>query len=111
MLPFGRLREFKRGYQRADVIIVSKSPPQVDFSTQTAYKAAIAPLPHQQVLFSWLEYQPLYELMTQTLGPSLEEPLDVLLLTGIADTQALEAYLAPHKVCLLYTSPSPRDRG
>lgn len=95
ILPFGRLREFRKGYQRADVIIVSKCPTSLEEDTRAAYITAINPLAHQRVLFSNLAYQPLYELGTRSAGPDLEEgePLDILLLTGIANPQALEVYL------------------
>ncbi|MGH1338109.1 MAG: tetraacyldisaccharide 4'-kinase [Aureispira sp.] len=98
LLPFGRLREFRKGYQRADIIIVSKCPSELDDATKNTYKTAIAPLPHQRVLFSWIVYQPLYELKTKAPGPSLDQPLDIVLLTGIANTQALEKYLSSHRV-------------
>lgn len=95
LLPFGRLREFRVGYQRADVIIVTKCPRQVDEPTRAAYKKAIAPLQHQHVLFSWLVYQPLYELLSRKAGPLLEEgtSLELLVITGIANPQSLEKYL------------------
>lgn len=101
VLPIGFLREFRRGYKRADVIIVTKCPPSIDAATRAAYTTAIAPLAHQRVLFSWLLYQPLYELLEGGAGPSLEQPLDILLLTAIANTQALVTYLKGHQVSSL----------
>jgi tetraacyldisaccharide 4'-kinase len=98
VLPFGQLREFRSGYKRAEVIIVTQSPPSLGAGTRHAYLAAIKPLPHQKVLFSWLSYEPLYELWTGATGPSLTTAQDILLLTAIADTTALKKYLNKHKL-------------
>lgn len=101
VLPIGPLREFRRGYQRAEVIIVTKCPPQITAATRAAYIQAINPLPNQKVLFSWLVYQPLYELLEGKAGPSLEQPQALLLLTAIASTQALETHLEEHQLSCL----------
>lgn len=98
ILPFGQLREFRSGYKRAEVIIVTHSPPGLRASIRNSYLVEIKPLPHQKVLFSWLVYQSLYDLRTGALGPSLETVQDILLLTGIADTSALKKHLSKHNM-------------
>ncbi len=98
LLPFGRLREFRNAYKRATVLMVTKCPPDIDAATRARYRAAIQPLSTQALLFSWLAYQPLYDLQTGAVGPSLEQqPLQLLLVTGIADTPPLQAYLEQYQ--------------
>jgi tetraacyldisaccharide 4'-kinase len=96
LLPFGRLREFRKGYQRADVIVVTQCPHKLAEATKNAYRQAIQPLSHQLLLFSSIVYQALYDLLTGEEGPQLAQipALDILVVTGIADTRALRAHLA-----------------
>ncbi|MFK7797013.1 MAG: tetraacyldisaccharide 4'-kinase [Aureispira sp.] len=98
VLPFGQLREFRSGYKRAEVIIVTQSPSGLGGSIRNSYLVEIKPLPHQKVLFSWLSYKPLYDLWTGAVGPSLKTGQEMLLLTGIADTTALKKYLSKHTI-------------
>ena len=98
VLPFGQLREFRSGYKRAQVIIVTQSPSSLRAATRNAYLVAINPLSHQKVLFSWLSYEPLYELWTGELGPSLKIAQNILLLTAIADTTTLKKHLNKHHI-------------
>jgi tetraacyldisaccharide 4'-kinase len=53
LLPSGRLREWRSGYERADVIVVSKCPAQIDREAADALAAEIAPLQHQRLFFSY----------------------------------------------------------
>ena len=93
LLPSGRLREWCSGYERADVIIVSKCPRRLDRATADAMTARIAPLPHQRVFFSYYDYAAPYYLLDNRYRLRLEEDIHVLLITGIARTDYLLDHL------------------
>ncbi|XZF15367.1 tetraacyldisaccharide 4'-kinase [Chitinophagaceae bacterium MMS25-I14] len=65
ILPYGRLREGRSAYKRADIIIVSKCPPDMTRSDAAAMREKIAPLPHQQVFFSAIRYEQPYDFFTR----------------------------------------------
>ncbi|BDS13607.1 tetraacyldisaccharide 4'-kinase [Aureispira anguillae] len=104
VLPAGNLREFRRGYQRADFIIVTKCPASITEAQRASYIRAIQPLKHQKVFFSYFSYQTLYNLVdvkqTQTLIDLKKEK--VLVVTGIADTTYLEQFMDRQEVAANY---------
>lgn len=105
VLPSGNLREWRSGYQRADMIIVSKCPPNLDMQQRAEIVRAIAPKPHQKVFFSTVRYGQMYE--WQTGEPSVLRPdMHVLLLTGIAKPGPVEGHLQSMvKDVTLYSFP------
>ncbi|MBE0640201.1 MAG: tetraacyldisaccharide 4'-kinase [Bacteroidales bacterium] len=54
ILPVGNLREFKGGYTRADVIIITKTPKPLSPLTVRRIAGLINPKPHQKLLFSYI---------------------------------------------------------
>jgi len=62
MLPAGTLREFKSGINRADIIIVSKTPEMTSPVEIRTILKDINPKAHQQVFFSYLKYGELYSI-------------------------------------------------
>ncbi len=56
VLPMGNLREFRGGYKRADVIVVTKYPDDLLEKRKEEIIERIQPLAHQKVLFSYLRY-------------------------------------------------------
>jgi tetraacyldisaccharide 4'-kinase len=93
LLPAGRLREWRSGYRRADIIIVSKCPPQLAESDRQRLLRDIHPLSHQRVYFSFYTYGYPYSLYDSSKRIMLDETLDVLLLSAIANTDYLYSYL------------------
>ncbi|MBD2720948.1 tetraacyldisaccharide 4'-kinase [Hymenobacter armeniacus] len=94
VLPAGRLRESRRGAARADVVIVTKCPPDLSEAAQAAVAQRIRPYarPAVPVLFSAYAYgapRPLGQ--AAKLAPPAAGP--ALLLTGIAQPQPLREYL------------------
>ncbi len=83
VLPYGRLREQRSGYRRADVIVVSKCPPDMAQSEAEQVIQRIRPLPHQQVFFSCIRYGTLYDLWEGT--PVDPAAHSVVLVCGIAN--------------------------
>jgi tetraacyldisaccharide 4'-kinase len=64
ILPLGRLRESRRAYKRATMIIVSKCPADLTATQADDMVKRIKPLPHQQVFFSTIAYKQPYDLVT-----------------------------------------------
>ncbi len=64
ILPYGGLREGRKAYQRADVIIVSKCAPNLSKHDADEVTRRINPLENQEVFFSTIGYQQPYELFT-----------------------------------------------
>lgn len=92
VVPFGRLREGRKGAGRADGIIVSKCPPNLSLADKAAIEKEIAPLPHQRLFFTTLSYGTLYDMMALT--PVTPAPsATVLLVCGIARPEPLVQYL------------------
>src|SRR6201991_3119222 len=55
-LPSGDLRDAPSSYKRADLIIVTKCPEDLRENERQSITQEIAPLPHQQVFFSSIQY-------------------------------------------------------
>ena len=101
LLPAGRLREWPSASSRADVIIVTKCPDQLDTNHRNSILASLRPNQGQSVYFSKYVYGSLYSMSSgNRLDLSTFE--EVLLVTGIAN----ESYLLDHietKVAKVHT--------
>lgn len=96
LLPSGRLREWRSAYERADVIIVSKCPPEISVEEKKALTEEIKPFPHQRIYFSYYGYQSPYFIYNPKYRVKLEEDVDVLLICAIARTDYLVSHLDKH---------------
>ncbi|WP_160710969.1 tetraacyldisaccharide 4'-kinase [Chitinophaga solisilvae] len=88
VVPFGRLREGRKGYMRADCIIVSKCPPDLSVAEKQAIEKEISPLPHQRLFFTTLQYGALYDMITRQ-PVEIPASATVLLACGIARPEPL----------------------
>jgi len=93
LLPAGRLREWRSGYKRADIIIVSKCPAVMDISEKESIINAIRPAKYQRTYFSYYEYGYPYNFFQTSQRISIDKELDVILLSAIANTDYLLQYL------------------
>jgi tetraacyldisaccharide 4'-kinase len=93
LLPSGRLREWRSGYERADTIVVSKCPPDLSVERRDRIVEKIRPLAHQRVFFSYYRYSPSYYLFNSKYRAQLNEEVDVLLICAIAKTDYLLDHL------------------
>lgn len=96
MLPAGTLREYTKGMNRADVIIVSKTPDRITPIELRNIVKDIKPLPHQQVFFSYLQYGELYAINNPNDTLSTLNDLyryTVISFTGIANAEPMVNYL------------------
>lgn len=90
VVPFGRLREGRKGYHRASCIIVSKCPPDLSEQQRQSIIREINPLPHQRVFFTALQYGQPYGLFTEEMPPS---SASILVACGIARPEPLVQHL------------------
>ncbi len=94
LLPSGRLREGRYNYRRADLIIVTKCPPDFSAAQRQKLVQEIDPFPRQRVYFSCYRYGKPYELLRPDLLRPLDLDTDVLLVSAIANTDYLLKHLA-----------------
>lgn len=87
VLPMGTLREHPKGAQRADIIVVTKCPANLDHRTKEDYEVKIRAFSGIEclIVFGQLKYGLPYNVFEQDLKISHY----VILLSGIADNQML----------------------
>ncbi|MEW5676228.1 tetraacyldisaccharide 4'-kinase [Flavobacterium enshiense] len=93
ILPAGNLRESRAGVERANVVIVTKCPPQLTITQQNEIKTRLKLHANQQLFFTFIAYDShLYSAEKQI---PVTEMSDVakLLLAGIAKPESFFAYL------------------
>ncbi len=85
LLPAGNLRESKNGVKRADILLFTKAPDDLDRAVKESYikQSGINP---EKVFFSHIEYSGL----ESASGTSNSVPENLLLVTGIADPGPLQ---------------------
>ena len=93
LLPSGRLREWRKSYRRADIIIVSKCPAQLSESVKIDLIEEIKPFPHQRIYFSYYDYERPYYLFNPGYVVELQADWEILLISAIARTDYLADYL------------------
>ena len=101
VIPGRTLREFRSGYKRANIIIVSKSPENIDPLEKKEILNRIMPLAHQRVYFSFIKYGDFIPLkgtipmkeFSLNKKYFFEKNFTIILLTGIANSDPLEKYL------------------
>jgi len=91
LLPFGTLRESRKGMKRANIIIITKTPNVLSPFERKSIIDAVKPLPNQAVLFSFVKYGAIRSLWNH------EETIEadchygvILLVAGIANPYPLE---------------------
>ena len=92
MLPAGYLRESVRGRRRADIIIVTKCPEDLDKKAMVELTRRLKVKPEQQVYFTTPQYNQSY--LMDDAGTPLDIPdVPVLAVTGIASPALMKAEL------------------
>jgi tetraacyldisaccharide 4'-kinase len=91
-LPTGDLRDQRSSYIRADIIVVTKCPQELEEEERDAIKKEIRPLPNQEIFFTSIEYgQPYHIIATHERAITLHD--EILLVCGIANPAPLKNYL------------------
>lgn len=91
ILPFGNLRESRNAYKRANVVIISKCPPSLTNTDARNIETKIAPLPHQKVFFTSIQYDAPADFFTKEHVALTNK--NIILVCGIARPEPLIAYL------------------
>jgi tetraacyldisaccharide 4'-kinase len=94
MLPMGRLREPRKGYKRARLIMVTNAPENMSDAETKSIVDNISPRRRQRVFFSTIIYQSLMPVFKSDLPvPAIGKGFSVVLLTGIANPGELYKHL------------------
>ena len=93
ILPTGNLRESRKGAKRANIIVVTKCPPDLSESEQEAIRRKIKPASNQDLYFSCIGYDDHLFSTDRTLAVSEIRDDSKLLLAGIAKPESFFAYL------------------
>ncbi len=89
LLPAGNLREPFSGRRRADIIVVTKCPPQLAEAEKELVKARIKPFAEQQLFFAGISYLPLEDIAGNKSMVQISPETVVFLITGIANAAPL----------------------
>ncbi|UCS95643.1 tetraacyldisaccharide 4'-kinase [Echinicola marina] len=91
VLPMGTLRESREGAKRADVVVVTKSPKELEERTKQEYIAKIRPYvkKHCPVLFAGLNYGEPYNVRSHEKA----DVQKVVLVSGIANNKLLKEWV------------------
>lgn len=93
MLPAGNLREPKFGAKRAQIIVVTKCPEDIDASKMELIKRELEPRPYQEVYFSKIGYSSQIKNETESKPLMYLKDKKFLLITGIANPKPLVNFL------------------
>ena len=93
LLPIGRLREWRSGAKRADIIVVTKCPDHLPPTEMEEIRSAVTYEKNQQVFFSKYRYGQPYKMYGNGERIALRPELDVLLVVAIAGTEYLLEYV------------------
>lgn len=106
-LPFGSLREGISGLHRADILIVTKVPENIQSMDESFWRHKLKLLPAQQLYFSRFKYEeliPVYGSAEQKMeiGQLSENHSKILLLTGIANPKPIADYLTSNGLEIIH---------
>jgi len=94
-LPTGDLRDEWASAKRAQVIIVTKCPPDLSLEKKEKIIQRINPLPSQHLFFTYIQYGLPYHITTKN-TEAITSETEVLLVCGIANPKPLKEYLLQH---------------
>jgi tetraacyldisaccharide 4'-kinase len=94
-LPTGDLRDERKSARRADILIVTKCKPDMTEDECREVVEELDPLTQQHVFFSTIRYGLPYHIINNN-TIRIDDSLEVLLVSGIADPTPLKRYLLEH---------------
>ena len=95
LLPMGNLREHFANYDRANAILITKTPLPLNMMDQVAVRKNIDNRIDQRVSFAGIKYGDLIHLITHKVKPQINNET-IFLLTGIANPKPLVSYLSQY---------------
>lgn len=93
LLPSGRLREWRYGANRADFIIVTKCPDELDQKDRDRVVSRLRITPGQKVFFSRIRYDHPYQIFQPSQTYLLNDSLEIILVSAIAQSSYLTSHL------------------
>lgn len=99
MLPSGRLREFRSGSKRAQIVVVTKCPPTMELHEMQKFERKLKLLPSQQLFFSSFCYKEIVPVFGErncealTLTEQQKETTAIVFAAGIVRPEPALAYL------------------
>ena len=103
MLPAGNLRESRSGARRADVVVVTKCPPNLSEIEQLSIKNKLKLAGNQDLYFSCIAYDDYIYSESSKIKISEIKDENKLLLAGIAKPEPFFSYLKnAEDICLTY---------
>ena len=91
-LPTGDLRDQQKSARRANIIVVTKCPPDLSLAEKHHLIREIKPKPEQELFFTSISYGKPYQVITRI--PWVEvKSAEILLVTGIANPGPLKKHL------------------
>lgn len=91
ILPSGSLREWRSGYKRADVIVVTKCPEELTKEKEIQIRKRIKPTQKQSVYFSSIVYGDYLTSNSEKVQVDSLLDKNILLITGIAKAESIKA--------------------
>lgn len=92
LMPAGRLREDANAAERADIVIVTKCPPDLNKEDAAKIKTELALVDYQSLYFSTYQYGNPYSFFDPNHRINLAQQTNVLFLSAIANTNYLYQY-------------------
>ncbi|MCM1077414.1 MAG: tetraacyldisaccharide 4'-kinase [Bacteroides sp.] len=102
LLPYGRLREPSRALNRADIVVVTKCPPDMKDMDYRIFVENLKLFPYQKLYFSRYNYGHLVPIFTDNATDipvldSLATDTSILVITGVANPKPFVRFLRRHK--------------
>ncbi|MBB6500373.1 tetraacyldisaccharide 4'-kinase [Pedobacter cryoconitis] len=103
LLPAGNMREPFGGYQRADVLLVTKSPEGISMTQRNECSRKFGKDAGDKLFFSGIQYRNLTGLFTgEQLNAEVLDYKKIFLLTGIANPKPLLDYLGQFSASIIH---------
>ena len=96
LLPVGRLREWRYGAARANTIIVTKCPENLNTEDMERMRIELNPSKNQRIFFSTIDYGDPYHVFNPGKVFKINPGVHITLISAIAQSSYLEDYLNIH---------------
>ena len=94
LLPVGNLRESKKGYRRAKIIIITNCPKDISYEEKESLRKMIKAVDNQRIYFFTNQYSNPFLLENPSQYIDLNKTDEVLLFAGIGNPTALKEHVA-----------------
>jgi tetraacyldisaccharide 4'-kinase len=91
-LPTGDLRDERRSYKRAQIIVVTKCDHDFSLKERNDIIRELKPTEDQDIYFSYIDYGKPYHILSQETF-TIDRTIEVLLVTGIANPDPLKKFI------------------